>query len=258
MTTAFVHSFETFGSVDGPGIRFVVFLQGCKMRCLYCHNPDTWKQQVGEEHTVEDIINRALRYRTYWGDDGGVTCSGGEPLLQIDFLIEFFKALKVEGIHTTIDTAAGPFTREEPFFSKFKELMKYTDLVMLDIKHIDNEKHIELTNVPNTNILDCARYLDELGKDVWIRHVLVPSYTDIVFELTKLNEFIKTLSNIRRVEVLPYHSFGAYKWKELGIPYKLTDVEAPSPESIAKAKKILHVQSFEEYQAAQQVLDKQS
>lgn len=258
MTTAFVHSFETFGSVDGPGIRFVVFLQGCKMRCLYCHNPDTWKQQVGEEHTAEDIIKRALRYRTYWGDDGGVTCSGGEPLLQIDFLIEFFKALKAEGIHTTIDTAAGPFTREEPFFSKFKELMQYTDLVMLDIKHIDNDKHIELTHVPNTNILDCARYLDEIGKDVWIRHVLVPKYTDVVSELTKLNDFIQTLHNVRRVEVLPYHSFGAYKWQELGIPYKLTDVEAPSPESIAQAKEILHVQSFAEYQAAQQALQQQS
>ena len=192
MTTAFVHSFETFGSVDGPGIRFVVFLQGCKMRCLYCHNPDTWKQNVGDEFTVEQILNRALRYRTYWGEDGGITCSGGEPLLQMDFMIEFFKALKAEGIHTTIDTAAGPFTREEPFFSKFKELMEYTDLVMLDLKHIDNEKHIALTHVPNTNILDCARFLDEIGKDVWIRNVLVPGYTDNDADLEKLHEFVAT------------------------------------------------------------------
>lgn len=251
MTTAFVHSFETFGSVDGPGIRFVVFLQGCKMRCLYCHNPDTWKQNVGDEFTVEQILNRALRYRTYWGEDGGITCSGGEPLLQMDFMIEFFKALKAEGIHTTIDTAAGPFTREEPFFSKFKELMEYTDLVMLDLKHIDNDKHIALTHVPNTNILDCARFLDEIGKDVWIRHVLVPGYTDNDADLEKLHEFVATLKNVKRVEVLPYHSFGAFKWDEMGIPYKLKEVDAPSIESVEHAKKILHVQSFAEYEAAQ-------
>lgn len=250
MTTAYVHSFETFGSVDGPGVRFVVFLQGCKMRCLYCHNPDTWKQNVGEQKTVEQIIKQALRYRTYWGKDGGVTCSGGEPLLQMEFMIEFFKALKQEGIHTTIDTAAGPFTREEPFFSQFNELMKYTDLVMLDIKHINNEKHKELTHVENTNILDCARYLNEIGKDVWIRHVLVPGYTDDKESLTELHNFISTLSNVRRVEVLPYHSFGAFKWEEMGIPYRLKDTPSPSQESENEAKTILGVQSFRDYEAS--------
>ena len=249
MTTAFVHSFETFGSVDGPGVRFVVFLQGCKMRCLYCHNPDTWKQNVGEEKTVDQIIKQALRYRPYWGEEGGVTCSGGEPLLQMDFMIEFFKALKAQGINTTIDTAAGPFTREEPFFSKFQELMQYTDLVMLDIKHIDNDKHRELTHVPNTNILDCARYLNEIKKDVWIRHVLVPGYTDDEASLTKLHEFIATLDNVKRVEVLPYHSFGAFKWEEMKIPYQLKDTPSPSEESIAQAKTILGVESFAEYEA---------
>ncbi len=249
MTSAYVHSFETFGSVDGPGIRFVVFLQGCKMRCLYCHNPDTWKQNIGDEFTADQIIKKALRYQTYWGKDGGVTCSGGEPLLQMDFMIEFFKELKAQGVNTTIDTAAGPFTREEPFFSKFQELMQYTDLVMLDIKHIDNEKHKELTHVENTNILDCARYLDEIKKDVWIRHVLVPGYTDKDEDLQKLHEFIATLSNVKRVEVLPYHSFGAFKWEELKIPYKLTDVDAPSVELTDHAKKILHVQSYADYKA---------
>lgn len=250
MATARVHSFETFGSVDGPGIRFVVFLQGCKMRCLYCHNPDTWKIDAGEEKSVEQIVKQALRYRTYWGKDGGVTCSGGEPLLQIDFLIDFFKALKQEGIHTTIDTCGAPFTREEPFLSKFNELMKYTDLVMLDLKHIDNDKHIELTHLPNTNILDCAQYLSEIGKDVWIRHVLVPGYTDDDDQLTRLSAFIKSLKNVKRVEVLPYHAFGAFKWDEMGIPYKLKDVQTPTQESEEHAKQILGVLSFQEYTAS--------
>lgn len=249
MTKGYVHSFETFGSVDGPGVRFVVFLQGCKMRCLYCHNPDTWKQHCGDEYTVEDIVKKALRYKTYWGADGGVTCSGGEPLLQIEFMIEFFKALKAEGINTCIDSCGAPFTREEPFFSQFNELMKYTDLIMLDIKHIDNEHHKELTHLENTNILDMAKYLSDIGKDVWIRHVLVPGYTDDDTYLEKLHEFISTLKNVRRVEVLPYHVFGAYKYEEMGIPYKLKGVEPPTIERVDNAKRILHVQSYEEYKA---------
>lgn len=247
MTTAYVHSFETFGSVDGPGVRFVVFLQGCKMRCQYCHNPDTWKQNINQEKTVDEIVKQALRYKSYWGEDGGVTCSGGEPLLQIDFLIEFFKELKQHGIHTTIDTAGAPFTREEPFISKFNELMKYTDLVMLDLKHIDNDKHLEITKVENTNILDCARYLSEINKDMWIRHVLVPSLTDDDGALERLDAFIKTLNNVKRVEVLPYHAFGAFKWDELGIPYKLVDEQTPSVERENNAKRILNVESYQGY-----------
>ena len=249
MTTARIHSMETFGSVDGPGVRFVLFLQGCKMRCRYCHNPDSWKINAGEEKSADDILNFALRYKSYWGSQGGITVSGGEPLLQMDFLIEFFKKCKKEGIHTTIDTAAGPFTREEPFFSKFNELMQYTDLVMLDIKHIDNDKHKALTHVPNTNILDCARYLNEINKDVWIRHVLVPGYTDDEASLQQLHNFIATLDNVKRVEVLPYHSFGAFKWEEMKIPYQLKDTPAPSEESIAQAKSILGVESFADYEA---------
>lgn len=248
MTVARVHSFESFGSVDGPGVRFVVFLQGCKMRCAYCHNPDTWKQEAGDEYTVDQIVTRALRCKPYWGNGGGVTCSGGEPLLQMDFMIEFFKRLKAEGIHTTIDTAAGPFTREEPFISKFNELMQYTDLVMLDLKQIDNAKHKAMTKVENGNILDCAKYLAEINKPTWIRHVLVPGYTDDSQDLQKLHEFISTLPNVTRVEVLPYHSFGMFKWDEMGIPYKMREVEAPSVEQVETAKQLLHVQSFEEYQ----------
>lgn len=244
MAMANVHSYETFGSVDGPGVRFVLFLQGCKMRCQYCHNPDTWKLGIGEEKSAREILDFALRYKSYWGDEGGITVSGGEPLLQIDFLLEFFKLAKAEGIHTTIDTAGWPFTHKEPFFSKFKELMDYTDLVMLDLKHIDDDKHRVLTKQSNTTILDCARYLNEIHKDVWIRHVLVPGYTDDDQALQRLSDFISTLYNVRRVEVLPYHSFGIYKWQELGLKYDLTDVEAPTAQRVANAEKILKVASY--------------
>lgn len=244
MAMANVHSYETFGSVDGPGVRFVLFLQGCKMRCQYCHNPDTWKLGIGEEKSAREILDFALRYKSYWGDEGGITVSGGEPLLQIDFLLEFFKLAKAEGTHTTIDTAGWPFTYKEPFFSKFKELMDYTDLVMLDLKHIDDDKHRVLTKQSNTTILDCARYLDEIHKDVWIRHVLVPGYTDDDQALQRLSDFISTLHNVRRVEVLPYHSFGIYKWQELGLKYDLTNVEAPTAQRVANAEKILKVASY--------------
>ena len=244
MAMANVHSYETFGSVDGPGVRFVLFLQGCKMRCQYCHNPDTWKLGIGEEKSAREILDFALRYQSYWGDEGGITVSGGEPLLQIDFLLEFFKLAKAEGVHTTIDTAGWPFTHKEPFFSKFKELMDYTDLVMLDLKHIDDDKHRVLTKQSNATILDCARYLDEIHKDVWIRHVLVPGHTDDDQALQRLSDFISTLHNVRRVEVLPYHSFGMHKWQELGLKYELTDVTAPTAERIANAEKILKVTSY--------------
>lgn len=244
MTLAHVHSYETFGSVDGPGVRFVLFLQGCKMRCQYCHNPDTWKMGIGEQKSAREILDFALRYKSYWGEDGGITVSGGEPLLQIDFLLEFFKMAKAEGIHTTIDTAGWPFTRKEPFFSKFKELMQLTDLVMLDIKHIDDVKHRELTKQSNATILDCAHYLDEIHKDVWIRHVLVPGRTNEDEALQKLSDFISTLHNVRKVEVLPYHSFGMYKWEELGLKYELKDTPAPSAERVINAEKILKTSSY--------------
>ena len=152
----YIHSTESFGSVDGPGVRFVIFTAGCPMRCQFCHNPDTWNMKTGTLTSTDDLIKKALRYRSYWGDEGGITVSGGEPLLQIDFLTELFKKAKENGIHTTLDTSGNPFTREEPFFSKFNELMKVTDLVMLDIKQIDEEKHKKLTGWSNSNILDMA------------------------------------------------------------------------------------------------------
>lgn len=234
-----VHSIETFGSVDGPGVRFLIFLKGCKLRCKYCHNPDTWDKKGGTLMSADEILDMAERYRSYWGSDGGITVSGGEPLLQLEFLTELFKKAKERGINTCIDTAAQPFTREEPFFSGFNELMQYTDLLLVDIKHIDPQEHIKLTGLPGENIKDCLKYLSEIGKSVWIRHVLVPGITDKEEYLIRTREFIDTLSNVKRIEILPYHSMARVKYEELGIPYPLEGVGEPSEEEILMAEKIL-------------------
>jgi len=239
---AFIHSTESFGSVDGPGIRFLIFLQGCHMRCRYCHNPDTWKSGsvgCGTTASVNDLLDKAERYRSYWGPEGGITVSGGEALLQTDFLTELFEEAHRRGINTCLDTAAQPFTREAPFFSQFERLMQSTDLVLLDIKHIDSERHRWLTGHPNDNILDCARYLSDIGKPVWIRHVLVPGITDDESHLRQLRQFIDTLTNVQKVEVLPYHTLGTFKWEQLGIPYSLKDTPTPTAEQMALAQKIL-------------------
>ena len=236
-----IHSIESFGSADGPGVRYIIFLKGCKMRCKYCHNPDTWGADGVTEETAEEVLKKAMRYKNYWKNNGGITVSGGEALLQIDFLIELFKLAKENNVHTTLDTSGNPFTREEPFFGKFNELMKYTDLYMLDIKHIDNEEHKKLTGQPNENILDMAKYLSENGKAMWIRHVLVPGYTDSEEQLTRLKEFIDSLDTVDRVEILPYHTLGVFKWKELGIPYELEDVNPPTKEEVERAKRILGI-----------------
>ena len=214
-----IHSTESFGAADGPGVRFIVFMQGCHMRCRYCHNPDTWKMDGGDEVTADEILKRALRFKPYWGKDGGITISGGEPLLQIDFVIELFKKAKELGINTCIDTAGNPFTKEEPFFSKFEELMKYTDLLLLDLKEINPARHKDLTGFDNSNIIEMAKYLSEINKPVWIRHVLVPEHSDFDEDLDALGDFIDTLSNVDRVEILPYHTLGKFKWENLGIPY---------------------------------------
>ena len=234
-----VHSVESFGSVDGPGIRFVIFLKGCAMRCQYCHNPDTWDRAGGNLRSVDDVLSQALRYRSYWGEKGGITVSGGEALLQIQPLTELFHKAKGLGINTCLDTSAQPFSRKDGRFSAFEVLMKYTDLVLLDIKHIDNDAHKQLTGWENENILDCARYLSDIHKPVWIRHVLVPGINDDDESLHRLRSFLNTLSNVERVEVLPYHDLGVYKWEQLGIPYKLTDVKPPTKESVLHARKIL-------------------
>ena len=215
---------------------FIVFVRGCHMRCAYCHNPDTWEIGGGEEITASSLIKKALRYKSYWGTEGGITVSGGEPLLQIEFVTALFKLAKENGIHTTLDTAGNPFTREEPFFGKFNELMKYTDLVMLDIKEINPQRHKELTGFDNSNILDMARYLSDIQKPMWIRHVLVPETTDFDEDLDKLGAFIKTLSNVERTEILPYHTLGRFKWDELGIKYRLDGISPPTKERIENAK----------------------
>ena len=237
--TARVHSIESFGSVDGPGIRFVIFLKGCRMRCQFCHNPDTWDMKDGEIKTADELLSQALKYKTYWKKKGGITVSGGEPLLQIDFLIEFFKKAKAKGVHVTLDTSGNPFTREEPFFSKFNELMKVTDLVILDIKQMDDNKHKILTGWSNSNILDMARYLSEINKPVWIRHVLVPTINTDEKYLERLHRFIIQLKNVERIEVLPYHTLGAYKWKELGLGYPLEGIDLPTEKQLQIANTIL-------------------
>ena len=235
-----IHSTESFGAADGPGVRFIVFMQGCHMRCRYCHNPDTWKMDGGDEVTADEILKRALRFKPYWGKDGGITISGGEPLLQIDFVIELFKKAKELGINTCIDTAGNPFTKEEPFFSKFEELMKYTDLLLLDLKEINPTRHKDLTGFDNSNIIEMAKYLCEINKPVWIRHVLVPEHSDFDEDLDALGDFIDTLSNVDRVEILPYHTLGKFKWENLGIPYTLESISPPSAERIENAKQRIH------------------
>ena len=234
-----IHSVESFGSADGPGVRYIVFLKGGNMRCQYCHNPDTWAKDGGELMTPEEVLKKALRYKTYWKEKGGITVSGGEALLQIDFVTELFRLAKEKGVNTCLDTSGNPFSLEEPFKSKFDELMKYTDLFMLDIKHMDDAAHRKLTGQTNQNILEMAAYLSDHGKAMWIRHVLVPGITTEEDELHRLRSFLDTLKTVERVEVLPYHTLGVFKWKELGIPYQLEGVDPPTKEQIDRAKEIL-------------------
>ncbi|MGN0814526.1 MAG: pyruvate formate-lyase-activating protein [Candidatus Coproplasma sp.] len=232
-----IHSFESFGTVDGPGIRFVVFMQGCPMRCLYCHNPDTWNPSSGQIRSAEEVAARALRYKNYFTGGGGVTVSGGEPTLQAEFVCELFKILKQNGVHTALDTSGITYSRENK--ARLDELLEYTDLVLLDIKHIDEEKHVKLTGHSNKNVLEFARYLSQIDKPVWIRHVLVPQITDDEESLYRLKDFLRTLKNVEKVEVLPYHTMGEVKYEKLGMQYPLKGVEPPEREKVLKAKEIL-------------------
>lgn len=240
MSQAYVHSIETFGSVDGPGLRYILFLKGCNLRCAFCHNADTWDMHSNDIRSADEILEHAQRYRSYWGNEGGITVSGGEPLLQIDFLLELFEKAKKLNINTCIDTAGEPFTYEANWFTKFEQLMQNTDILLMDIKHIDREKHIRLTGKPNDNIIEMFRYLDSIHKPIWIRQVLVPGWSDDIEDLKKTRRFIETLSNVKKIEVLPYHNMGAYKWEKLGLQYPLKDVQAPTKESIELAEKVLH------------------
>nr|WP_295970619.1 pyruvate formate-lyase-activating protein [uncultured Bacillus sp.] len=235
-----IHSIETFGTVDGPGIRFVIFTQGCLLRCQFCHNADTWELGKGKSMSVDEIMQDLLTYLPFIeASGGGITVSGGEPLLQLPFLLELFKECKKAGIHTTIDSSGGCFSTAPLFQEQLKEVLKYTDLILLDLKHFNRQKHIRLTGMANDHILEFARYLSNIQLPVWIRHVLVPTVTDDPADLHQLGDFIGTLRNIKKVEILPYHKLGVYKWEALGHEYPLQGIEPPSDEQVAEAYKIL-------------------
>lgn len=240
----FVTQLESFGSADGPGVRFIIFFAGCPYRCLYCHNPDTWTTAKAKKWSSDDLLREALSCKAYWGKRGGITASGGEPLAQLDFLLELFTKAKEKGITTCIDTAGGPYEEGGEWHKKFEALMAVTDTVMLDIKHIDDAEHKKLTGRTGENVRKMFAYLDKINKDVWIRHVLVPSITDNDEYLTRTRNFIRTLHNIRRVEVLPYHGLGAIKYKDLGIPYPLEKTESPTLERVENARRILECEKY--------------
>lgn len=237
--TGRIHSIESFGTVDGPGVRMVVFLQGCPMRCQYCHNPDTWEMTGGNQMTVAEILEKYESSRHFYRG-GGITATGGEPLMQLDFVTELFEAAREKDIHTCLDTSGITFGRKNPeFLKKMDRLLASTSLVMLDIKQIDDAKHRALTGQSNENILDFARYLDEKQIPVWIRHVVVPQLTDQTPDLYHLGRFIGELSNVKALDVLPYHDMGKVKYESLGLEYPLKDVPPMSKEGAIAAKKII-------------------
>ncbi len=231
--SGYIHSTESFGTVDGPGIRFVVFFQGCPLRCLYCHNPDTWEFGGGTLTSVESLLAQYRKNRSFYRN-GGLTATGGEPLAQLEFLTELFEAAKAEGIHTCLDTSGILFSPEHP--QKFDRLLAATDLVMLDIKHIDPVKHLRLTGQSNEKILAFAKYLEQKRVPLWVRHIIVEGYTDAHSDLLELGRFIGSLSNLKALDVLPYHTMGVSKYQSLGIPYPLAGVPALAVSDAAKAK----------------------
>ena len=238
--TGNIHSFESFGTVDGPGIRYVIFMQGCPIRCKYCHNPDTRAFSGGSQYSAEEVAQRALKYKKYWAGRGGVTVTGGEPLVQAEFVTQLFSLLKKEGVHCCVDTSGATFNvNDGACVSKYNELLKYADLFLLDIKHINSGKCKQLTGADNVNTLSFAKYLSDNGKDIWIRYVLVPGVTDDENDLKETAEFIKTLKTVQKVEVLPYHTMGESKYAAMGIEYPLKGTPVPTEQSIALAKSIL-------------------
>lgn len=229
-----IHSFDTFGTVDGPGIRFILFMQGCAMRCLYCHNPDTWNAAEGKVMTVEEVLAEIEPYIPYYErSGGGLTVSGGEPTLQAPFVTELFKAVKERwNLHTTLDSCG--FCGTSP---AIEELMRYTDLVMLDLKEMDAARHEKLTNQSYDRTHQFARYLAKINKALWIRFVLVPGLTDSIDTLTQLGAFIeRELPNTQKVEILPYHRMGVYKWEQLGLEYTLKEVCEGTAEDVERAE----------------------
>lgn len=235
--TGRIHSIETFGTVDGPGIRFVIFFQGCHLKCKYCHNRDTWDTSIGTKITVSELVEDINKYKEYIEfSGGGVTATGGEPLLQPKFLISLFGELKKLGFHIALDTS-GMF----PITPEIKQVLDLTDLVLLDIKHIDPAKCKELVGFSNEKEINFAKYLSENGIDMWIRQVLIPGYTDDENDLLRLKDFISSLNNVQKVEVLPYHSLGKYKWSKLGLKYGLENVRDATSDDVKRAKKVLGI-----------------
>ena len=239
--TGRVHSIESFGLVDGPGVRSVVFLKGCNLRCRYCHNPDTWTKEGGEEWEAEGLFQKLYRFKPYWKNKGGITVSGGEAMLQMEFVTDLFSIAKKHDIHTALDTSGGPFCMEPDYLESFQKLMDVTDLFILDMKEMDPGKHKALTGQDNQNILELARYLSAHKKPMWIRHVLVPGLTDSRESLEALYDFIRELKSVERVEILPYHTMGVHKWEALGIPYSLKNVLPPTEEEVRRAEEILRI-----------------
>ena len=228
----YVHAVETFGAVDGPGLRYVLFTAGCRMRCLYCHNPDSWTMRDGQRETVEEVVNDIGRYAAFYRRTGGLTISGGEPLMQADFVGEVFRQAKQRfELHTALDTN-GALAGGVP-----DAWFDAVDLVLLDIKHMDPDRHRELTGRDVQPTLAFATRLAEMGKPVWIRHVLVPGYTDDLLDIERLADFIAPLENVERVEILPFHKMGEAKWKELGRKYRLEDTPVPSQALIDRVRK---------------------
>ena len=235
----FIHSIESCGTVDGPGIRYVIFFQGCPMRCQYCHNPDTWEPGTGSTMSVEEVLQGFYSNLPFYRS-GGVTVTGGEPMMQMDFLTELFRDLKRHGVHTCIDTSGIMFDpHNETFMNRLDELLSLTDLVLLDIKHMDDERHKALTGHSNQRILDFARYLDKKQVPVWLRHVIVPGITFYREYLQRLGRFMATLGNVKALDVLPYHSMGRSKYESMGYDYPLKDTKEPSKEDAEAARNVI-------------------
>lgn len=237
----YIHAIETMGCLDGPGIRFILFMQGCNLRCAYCHNVDSQAKNCGRKMNTNEVAKEVLKYKEFFiSSNGGITVSGGEPLLQIHFLIELFKILKKENIHTAVDTS-GDFKLNEKTRPIFDELLAFTDLILLDIKLIDEERHIKLTGFTNKHILELGKYISEKGIPIWIRHVLVPNITNKKGDLQKLKNYIDELKTVTKIEVLPYHNMGKSKWEELGLDFPLKGVKAPTEEEVKEARDVLQV-----------------
>ena len=234
-----LHSFESCGTVDGPGIRFLVFTQGCPLRCKYCHNPDTWKLEDAKyERSVEFTINEIKKYKPFFRNGGGLTITGGEPFMQMDYIRELLKRAKEEEIHTVVDTSGYIFN------DKVKEILEYVDLVLLDIKSMNKRVYKELTGVELENTLKFARYLNEIDKPVWLRHVIVPGITDKKENLEKLSDFISSMTNIKKVELLPFHQMGSHKWDGLGMDYPLKGHREPTAREMKEARKIFKLEKY--------------